>query len=177
MGDITIRSIQAEELPAFMSALELAFHGSEDEQDVRNESIIAEPDRYFVAVDGERFVGTAGACTTDLTVPGGRVRSPGVTAVGVLASHRRRGINTRLMATLLDQAADRGEPLVYLWASESAIYGRFGYGMASLCAELEMPTRHAGFGPGVEISGQVDLLRRDDALPRMRAAYDTAGPA
>jgi predicted acetyltransferase len=174
VGDTTIRSIQAEELPAFMSALELAFHGSGDEQDIRNESIIAEPDRYFVAMDGDRIVGTAGACTTDLTVPGGTVRSPGVTAVGVLASHRRRGVNTRLMATLLDQAAERDEPMVYLWASESPIYGRFGYGMASLCAELEMPTRHAAFRSGVDVSGRVDLLPRDEALPLMRPAYDAA---
>lgn len=177
MGDVTIRSISAEELPAFMSALSIAFHSDEDELEIRNESIIAEPDRYFVAMDGERIVGTAGACTTELTVPGGAsVPAPGVTAVGVLPSRRRRGINTRLMATLLDQAADRGEPMIYLWASESPIYGRFGYGMASICAELEISTAHAGFVPGVAPPGRVELLPRDEALPLMRPAYDAAVP-
>jgi predicted acetyltransferase len=174
MGDITIRSISSEELPAFMHALDLAFHGDGNEDELRQESLIAEPDRYFVALDGERFVGTAGACTTRFSVPGGSVTAPGVTAVGVLASHRRRGINTRLMSSLLDQAAERGEPLAYLWASESPIYGRFGYGMASLCAELEMPTDRAAFVPGVELPGQVLLLPRDEALGMMRQAYDAA---
>src|SRR5687767_9368375 len=115
MDDILIRSIERDELPAFMRALDMAFHGDGSEEELRNESFIAEPDRYFVAVERERFVGTAGACTTRLTVPGGSVTAPGVTAVGVLASHRRRGINTRLMAALLDQAVERGEPLAYLW--------------------------------------------------------------
>jgi predicted acetyltransferase len=177
MGDLTIRSIERDELPAFMRALDMAFHGDGSQEMIEFESLIAEPDRYFVAEEDARFVGTAGAVSTQLTVPGGVVRAPGVTAVGVLASHRRRGINTRLMATLLDQAAERGEPLAYLWASESPIYGRFGYGMASLCAELEMPTDQASFVDGVKLTGRVDLLPRDEALALMRPAYDRAALA
>ena len=174
MDTLTIRSIESDELPAFMKTLELAFHGTEGEDDLDRERLIAEPDRYFVALDDDRMVGTAGACTTRLTVPGDSLTAPGVTAVGVLPSHRRRGVNTRLMAALLDQAAERGEPLAYLWASESPIYGRFGYGMASLCAELEMNTHRSAFVPGVRITGRVDALPRDQALPRMRQAYDAA---
>jgi predicted acetyltransferase len=86
--------------------------------------------------------------------------------------YRRRGINTRLMRTLLDQAAERDEPLAYLWASESPIYGRFGYGMASLCAEFEMSTDRSGFVAGISTGGLVRALSRDDALPLMRPIYD-----
>lgn len=78
------------------------------------------------------------------------------------------------MAALLDQVAERGEPLAFLWASESPIYGRFGYGMASLCAELEMPTDHSAFVAGVELPGTVRLLPRDEALPLMRPVYEAA---
>jgi predicted acetyltransferase len=78
------------------------------------------------------------------------------------------------MAALLDQAAERGEPLAYLWASESPIYGRFGYGMASLCAELEATTRRSAFVPGVEPRGRVHVLGREEALPIMRPAYEAA---
>lgn len=70
MSDITIRSIERDELPAFMTTLDMAFHGDGSEEDLRNESLIAEPDRYFVAEEDGRFVGTAGACTTRFTVPG-----------------------------------------------------------------------------------------------------------
>ncbi len=173
MDDVTIRSIAPDELPAFLRSLVRAFHGRHDEEDVEQERLLAEPDRYFAAFDGNEIVGTAGACSTELTVPGGRtVSAPGITAVGVLPSYRRRGINTGLMGTLLDQAAERGEPLAYLWASESPIYGRFGYGMASLCAELEVSTDRSAFVAGISTSGRVRALARDEALAPMRPVYD-----
>ena len=173
MDDLTIRAIASDELSVFIQALERAFHGRFREEDVEQERLIAEPDRYFAALEGDEIVGTAGACSTDLTVPGGRsLHVPGITAVGVLPSHRRRGINTRLMATLLDQAAERGEPLAYLWASESPIYRRFGYGMASLCAELQLSTDRSVFVPGVATGGRVRALPRDQAMPLMRPIYD-----
>jgi predicted acetyltransferase len=160
MADVTIRSIAPEELGRFMEATDLAFHDRTREEDIARERLIAEPDRNFVALDGDGFVGTAGACSTMLTVPGPRpVPAAGVTDVGVRPSHRRRGINTALMGTLLDQAAERGEPLAYLWASESPIYPRFGYGLASMCTELEVPTDHGAFV-------------REEALPAMRPVHE-----
>ncbi|CAN5704446.1 GNAT family N-acetyltransferase [soil metagenome] len=168
-----VRPIAPEELPRFVHAMELAFHDRPTEEGVERERLIAEPERFFVALDGDDFVGTAGACSTRLTVPGPRsLPAAGITAVGVRASHRRRGINTALMGALLGQAAERGEPLVYLWASESAIYGRFGYGIASFCAELELPTRHGTFVEGTELSGNMRLAPRDEALPQMRPVYE-----
>jgi predicted acetyltransferase len=172
MGDITIRSIEADELEAFLRATGRAFHGRWHDEDLEIERPLSEPDRSFVAVDGTEFVGTAAACTTELTVPGGRLPAPGVTAVGVLPSHRRRGINTRLMGTLLDQAAERGEPLAYLWASEAAIYGRFGYGAATWCTDVEAVADRARFVPDVRVEGTVRAVTRERALPLMRPVYD-----
>ena len=173
MDDLTIRSIAPDELSIYIQALERAFHGRFREEELEQERLIAEPDRYFAAFDGDVIVGTAAACSTRLTVPGGRsIPAPGITAVGVLPSHRRRGINTRLMGTLLDQAAERDEPLAYLWASESPIYGRFGYGMASFCAELDISTDRSEFVPGPATGGRVRALPRDEALPAMRPVYD-----
>jgi predicted acetyltransferase len=176
VDDITIRPIKPAELDDFLQVVERAFHGRWVPEDAEPDRIIAEPDRWFVALDGDDIVGTAGACTTTLTVPGGMMPAPGVTAVGVLPSHRRRGVNTRLMGAILDQAAERGEALAYLWASESAIYGRFGYGMASLCTEIEMAADRSAFVPGVGIGGRVRVLPRDRALPLMRPVYDAVAP-
>ena len=176
MDDITVRSIEPSELDDFLQVVERAFHGRWQPDDADPDRLIAEPDRWFVALDGDDIVGTAGACTTELTVPGGILSAPGVTAVGVLPSHRRRGINTMLMGAILDQAAERDEALAYLWASETAIYGRFGYGMASLCTEIEMAADRSAFVPGVRIGGRVRVLPRDVALPFMRPIYDAVAP-
>ena len=55
-----------------------------------------------------------------------------MTVVGVLPTHRRRGVLTEMMRTQLEDVRERGEPIAALWASEEVIYRRFGYGFASL---------------------------------------------
>lgn len=172
-NNVTIRSIEPDELAQFMQANERAFHSRFREEDVEQARLIAEPDRYFVALDGDDIVGTAGACSTELTVPGPcTLAAPGITAVAVLPSHRRRGLNTRLMGALLDQAAEREEPLAFLWASEAPIYGRFGYGTASFCIDLEVSTERSSFVAGIDTDGRVRSLPREQALPLMRPVYD-----
>src|SRR5690606_25047422 len=77
------------------------------------------------------MVGTAASFDFELTVPGGVVPMAGLTMVSVRTSHRRRGILRAIIEAHLDDVRDRGEPLSGLWASEAAIYQRFGYGVAA----------------------------------------------
>jgi predicted acetyltransferase len=86
-------------------------------------------------------VGTAGAFSFRLSVPGGAlVPAAGVTMVSVAATHRRRGVLTRMMRRQLDDVRERGEPLAVLTASEPAIYGRFGYGIGAFELRAEIDT-------------------------------------
>ena len=96
-----------------------------------------EKDRLIGAKDGDRWVAGASAFSMRLTVPGGMVRAAGISDVGVAPTHRRRGILTGMMRWLLDQAAERGEPVSILHASEGAIYPRFGFGLATLQGSFE----------------------------------------
>jgi len=82
---------------------------------------------HAVRVDGE-VVGGGGAFPFRLTVPGGTVPAGGVTVVGVLPTHTRRGLLTALMRAQLEDMRSRGEHVAYLWASDDRIYGRFGFG-------------------------------------------------
>ena len=52
-----------------------------------------------------------------------------------------------MMRAQLDDAHERGEPIAALWASDEPIYGRYGYGLASLAGEIELPRTHAEFAP------------------------------
>src|SRR5580765_8392913 len=88
-------------------------------------------ERLLAAFDGDAIIGGAGAFPFELTIPGGRLPCAGVTVVGVLPTHRRRGILGRMMRAQLDGIRASGEPLAALWASEETIYGRFGYGLAA----------------------------------------------
>ena len=104
-----------------------------------------------------------------MTVPGGVAPCAGITYVGVMPSHRRRGVLTELMREQLDDLHERGEPLAALWASEPVIYGRFGYGIAAPSAAME--AEHAGFAfrddPGP--SGTARLLTKDEARTALPA--------
>ena len=49
-----------------------------------------------------------------------------------------------MMRAQLEDIRERGEPIAALWASEEVIYGRFGYGMASLAGEIALPSGYTG---------------------------------
>jgi predicted acetyltransferase len=131
-----------------------------------------ELERMHAALEGDAFVGGAGALTLRMTVPGGVLPAAGVTVVAVLPTHRRRGILRAMMRAQLDDVHERGEPLAALWASEETIYGRYGYGLASLSLELDIPKAHAAFRPGVEQVGSVRLVDAAEAAKVMPPVYD-----
>lgn len=103
-----------------------------------------ELDRLVAARDtGGEVVATSGAYSFQLSLPGGRTAGcAGITVVSVRADHRRRGLLNRMMTQLLDDAAARGEPFAALWASESPIYGRYGFGPAVPTLEVSIDRRH-----------------------------------
>ncbi|HET6696568.1 MAG TPA: GNAT family N-acetyltransferase [Gaiellaceae bacterium] len=128
--------------------------------------------RMHVATDNGSIVGGAGAFQFELTVPGGSVRTAGVTVVGVLPSHRRRGILREMMRAQLDDIQARGEPLAALWASEASIYRRYGYGLAALCGDMNIPRTHSDFVRPVERKGNVRIVGHDEALALCPPVYD-----
>jgi GNAT superfamily N-acetyltransferase len=115
-------------------------------------------ERVYAAWEGGRTVGGLGAFPFQLTVPGGRVPAAGVTIAGVLPTHRRRGILRAMMRALIDAAHARGEPVAYLWATEGTIYGRFGFGLASFTAEIDLARERSAFHMPFSPFGRVRLV-------------------
>ena len=134
-----------EDLDAWFGVVRTAFGTTFDQESRDKWSAVIEPDRTVVASDGDEMCGTAGAFTFRMTVPGGAlVPAAGVTMVSVLPTHRRRGVLTSMMRRLLDDVRTRGEPVAVLGASEPAIYGRFGYGVATREITARVETLRAG---------------------------------
>ena len=115
-------------------------------------------DRIYAAWEGSRAVGGLGAFSFRLTIPGGSVPAAGVTIAAVLPSHRRRGVLRAMMRALLDACHERGEPVAYLWATEDTIYGRFGFGLASFTAEIDLPRERSAFHASFASWGHVQLV-------------------
>jgi predicted acetyltransferase len=176
-----IRPIDDSELPAFGRLSDQAFNSTWPPGEMlRIDRMIVEPERTLVAFDGDQMVGTTLAFSFGMTVPGGDVvGTAGVSGVSVLPTHRRRGILSALMRRQLSEIAAGSEPVAALFASESVIYGRFGYGSA---AEQYNFTFHRGDGalrPLATTRQAAPTLRLadpKDAVAEMKAVYETLRP-
>ena len=126
---------------------------------------------HAIRLDGE-LAGGGGVFPFQLTVPGGRVPAGGVTVVGILPPYRRRGLLTALMRAQLDDMRGRGEHVAYLWASDDRIYGRFGYGIASLTTSIDVSRDHGGFALPLASRGRVRIVDLDEALARFPHVYE-----
>ena len=170
-----LRTVEPEEITTFVRVNKTAFGFVATQELEELERLVLELDRTVVAVDAGSIVATAGVFSFDVSVAGGTVPMAGVTWIGVLPSHRRQGILRAMMRRMIDEARERGEPLAGLWASEGAIYGRFGFAPATYGAMLEVDRR----GP-VQVerlpaaAGRTSLVSATDAREPMLAVYEAA---
>ncbi len=170
---LTLRAIGVPEIPTVARLVESIFLTDLREEDRDPELRLYEPDRSLVIFEGSTPVASAVALTRDLTVPGGPVPAACVSWVAVAPTHRRRGLLTRLMRRQLTEWHDQGrEAVAVLWASEGAIYGRFGYGVASQSCRITVSTQGARVRAGAGSAGRLRMLPADEALPAMRTVYE-----
>ena len=171
--ELPIRPATEDELPLILRAMGNAFGGDPEPREEPHVHALMEYDRTRCAFDGAEMIGTLGSYSFDLAVPGGNtLATAGTTLVSVLTTHRRRGVLRAMMASHLRDAHERGEPLAVLWASESSIYGRFGYGAAVKQTDIVVETRHAGFRAPVDAPGGCRLVEKDEAARLLPALYE-----
>ncbi|WTD01489.1 GNAT family N-acetyltransferase [Streptomyces albidoflavus] len=178
-----IRPATGQDLDVFVDTLHAAF-GLFPETPVDGGGLwwsALETDRCLLAstADG-RPVGTAATYSFELTLPGGAVvPAGGLTAVGVLPTHRRQGVLSALMRQHLADLRARGESVAVLLSSEAPIYGRFGYGPATYTSKLTLTRgkaalavpRARGEAPAPE-TGSVEVVRRDGCGDLLEEVYD-----
>ncbi len=177
MTDFEIRPVTGDEFADFRRVDDAAFGWRPSDEDIEADRALQELDRTLAVYDAGRIVATAAALSFDLTLPGCTTTpAAGVTSVGVLPTHRRRGILRALMWRQLEDVRARGESIAVLTASESLIYGRFGYGLATSAMGIDIDPRHGAFAHPVDDRGRGRLTLLDHELMREVAAavYDRA---
>jgi predicted acetyltransferase len=176
---LTVRAIPDSEWPAYSDVLFEAFNSSYPSEIRERWRELAEIDRTIAAFDGDLAVGGAQILSFSMTVPGGPIPVAGVTSVGVLPSHRRRGVLTALMTRQLHDLHENGrEAVAALYASEAGIYGRFGYGRAADTLSFRIPTHDSAFtrSAPTDPALRLRLVPPADALPALQRVYDAVRP-
>jgi predicted acetyltransferase len=170
---IEVRPCAPDEVGRALDPIWHYFGGRAEAEDVERFAPILPAERVHAAFEDGAIVGGAGAYLFETTVPGAaKVPTAGVMAVGVLPTHRRRGVLTQLMRRQLGDAHERGEPFALLYASEGAIYSRFGYGLASLAGDIELPKEHARLWDDQPL-GEARLLdTEEEAFELLPGIYD-----
>lgn len=169
---LDLRPVACDELCAWAATITEAFGRDPSVEYLEHRRAEAsEAGRALGVFDGPDIVATANALSRRLSVPGGELPAAYVSSVAVLPTHRRRGLFGALMDRQLADIHDRGEPVAALEASESGIYGRFGYGVGAESLRVEIPRAHAALLVP-RPRGRLRLVDRDEAAKTWPEVYD-----
>ncbi|MFI5085522.1 MAG: GNAT family N-acetyltransferase [Actinomycetales bacterium] len=124
-------------------------------------------------------VATFGTFRKNLNVGYGRqLEAHLVTAVTVRTGHRRRGLLRSIMEADLARAKADGAAVAALMASEAVIYGRYGFGPATIERSITVDTG-SRFRLRCRPAGTVEAVDRKvliDVAPRVFAAFQDRTP-
>ncbi|MFF5922911.1 GNAT family N-acetyltransferase [Streptomyces flavochromogenes] len=166
---VDVRAVTESEFPDWQRALRTGFLNPPvvSEAEVADRLPHVDLARTLGAYDRGRTVATFRSFRQEVsTVGGGSLTADAITQVTVSPTHRRRGLLSRMMGADLAAAKERGDAVATLIAAEYPIYGRYGFGAASWCAEWSVDVRRAGLDPRrsgrPEDGGRIDLTDADE---------------
>lgn len=173
MSDLDVRSTAPEEYRIAADAMRAALmYGPVSDEEWERVAVGWDGQLSLSAWDGDRCVGHAGAFRVDTRVPGGAwLRTAAVTRIGILPTHTRRGLLTRLLPQLLRDARADGIPLASLRATEAVIYPRFGFGVAGESTDVQLDCRRARPIRNVA-PGSYRILARGEILDVLPPLYE-----
>lgn len=173
---LTLRALTGADWDQLFELSEIFFNSeptSDAERAIDVELLELDRGRGVGVFDGDEMAGVGAATSFELTVPGGVLPLLGVLLIGVKTTHRRRGVMSRIIRHQLDTLHEEGgEPLAGLTASESVIYGRFGYGQATYGASFTVPRHVAALRPVAGIDDvRIRMVPTADSLAVCEAIH------
>ena len=148
-SEIEVRIATADDWPAFVETMIAAFGSPPGEPSHSQWERVIDFSKMLVATEqaGRARDGGRDGWLAAVRHDGAGWRGPiaGVTMVTVRPTHRRRGILRGMMTRQLNDLHARGRRRGVLWASESVIYQRFGYGIAAFRHRIEIERGRGAF--------------------------------
>lgn len=133
--------------------------------------------RSLAVFEGSNIIGGCQAHKLEMSIPGGTSAVAGVANVAVQPTHTRQGVMSRMMRRQINDIHEWGEPLAALFASESAIYGRFGYGVGTVHESWQIDRHHNAYAGKFESPGRIIFVDPEDVVEKLPEVYrrSTAG--
>ncbi len=158
MSEPAVRVDHATDVERFLATDHLVWFDEPEDLPAEEQLMGVPPEQRFAAdIEGaatDTYPGIYGVRPMQLSLPAGGaarlVPMAGLTWVGVHPDHRRRGVLTAMMRHHVEQTHREGVAVSGLHASEPAIYGRYGYGLASQSATLSVGRGTKFTAPGLE---------------------------
>ena len=157
---VIVRAANAEEMEdfRFVANIALAEHGVPE----RDPVTYLRPEWSTCVFEHGQLATTFGAWPFSMRFNGERAAIAGVTAVGTLPTKRRRGYLRAAMEYSLTEQYERGQSLAVLYASQAAIYQRFGYAVCSNRCSYEIDPLDLHFIHYPEPRGELSVSNAAD---------------
>ena len=171
MSEIKIRPAHADELGqiGLLTAYVYAGNHGEGENNIASQSLV--PEWTLCAFDGATLVTSFATYPFTMRANGRALSFGGVTAVGTLPEYRRRGIVRRIMTQATAQQREAGQCVAGLWASQAAIYQRYGYAAAGMNRNYQVDTADIRFADGDAGTYRVKRLAVTEAMDPAKSVY------
>ena len=128
-------------------------------------------DRSIAVFDQGNIIGGAHSHRVEMSIPGASAVIAGVANIAVQPTHTRRGVMTRMLHHQLNDIHERGEPLAALFARESVIYRRFGYGIGSLHERWIIDRQYNGYARSYESHGGIVFVDPSDITKELPEVF------
>lgn len=171
---IKLRLVDEGELAEYSKAMVRGYGRHFDPKTHESYAATMASSRALAAFDGGEIVGTVLSYPLEMYAPGGMLPTTLLDSVSVQPTHRRQGILTQMVDWLMKDFHERGEIMSGLGASESVIYGRFGYGPASLQVDYTIERPHANFSHFPEVNGNLRFVEKPEARELFPVITDRA---
>ena len=156
--DIEFRPATAEDMGQFGMLAGYVYGGAYGDGPDNLVASVTRPEWTLCAFDGNRLVSSFSTVPFTMRANGVALPIGGISAVGTLPEYRRRGLVRRIMTRAFADMRDGGRPVAALWASQAAIYQRYGFAMASALRSYAVDTVDIGFHDGDGSSSRVERL-------------------
>jgi predicted acetyltransferase len=129
------------------------------------------PEWTLCGFDGGQMVTSYATIPFTMRANGNPIPLAGVSAVGTLPEYRRQGLLRRITTRSFQELYEQGRPVAALWASQAAIYQRYGYAQVTVNRAYAIDSVDIAFFDGDPGRGDVTRLDVETGYDAVKALY------